>query len=84
VLLFIQVTRREGNQLEEVKLDGIDMRREKSERAKQREQKADRWRLQQVNDGARASHLRSHNIAPVPRVYGSPLLDQVETHRIDS
>jgi len=74
---LVQVMQREGNELEEVKLDGVDGRRQKSERDKLHEQKAETWRMQQVNDGAHASHLRSHNIAPVPRVYGSPLLNQV-------
>jgi len=43
----------------------------KSERAAIHEQSQAAWHAAQLNDGAHASHLRSHNVAPVPRVPAS-------------
>ena len=71
-----------GNALEEVNLDKTDARRRKSEKDKIREQKEETWRLQQLNDGAQASHVRLHNIAPVPRVYGSSVLNQAASQQL--
>jgi len=78
-----QVSRREGSELDEVNLDRVDTaRRSKSAGEKLREQRDEIWRLQQANDGARASHLRSHNIAPVPRIYGSSALNRADSQEL--
>ena len=37
------------------------------------------WRLQQLNEGVQAAHLRSHNVAPVPRIQDSSL----SVHQVD-
>jgi len=77
------VSSREEMELDEVKLDRVDTaQRMKSDRDMLRERTDEAWRLQQANDGARASHLRSHNIAPIPRVYVSAALDRGEVQEL--
>ena len=82
-----KVSWRDRTEMAEVDLDGMYVRKlktdkpkvnEQKDKAKINEQKEEEWRLQQVNDGVRASHVRSHNVAPVPRVYGSSLLDHID------
>ena len=53
----------------------------KSDREILQRQSAEAWRLQQANDGVQASHLRSHNIAPLPRVYGRSRLKHVDSEK---
>jgi len=70
---------KEDNELREVDIGGRDAQPPTSYRDKTREQRDEVWRSQQLNDGVRASHLRSHNVAPVPRAYGNSLLENVAT-----
>ena len=73
---------KEDNELGEVDIGGLNVQPQKSQhRDKTNEQRDDVWRSQQLNDGVRASHLRSHNVAPVPRVHGSSVLDNVDTQK---
>lgn len=46
------------------------------------EQREEVWQSQQLHVGAKASHLRSHNVAPVPRMYGSSLDDQANSQQL--
>ena len=64
---------------------GESVDRLKSDREILQRQSAEAWRLQQANDGVQASHQRSHNIAPLPRVYGRSRLKHVDSEKqVDS
>ena len=52
-----------------------EKKKKKMESAIQHERVQAVWHAQQLHDGAHASHLRSHNVAPVPRIPGSSVLD---------
>ena len=77
----LHTSRKDDNELAEVDIGGLNAQPTKSHRDKTREQRDEVWQSQQRNDGVRASHLRSHNVAPVPRAYGNSLLENVETPR---
>jgi len=72
------------NQMQEQRDKMYELGYGKSHRDKTQEQRDDAWHLQQLNDGVQASHLRSHNIAPVPRVYASSLVNHVDASKQSS
>jgi len=90
-------TKQRDSELEEVNIGGLGIQSQKSERDKERgqrdkereqkdkerDQRDEVWRLQQLNDGARASHVRSHNIAPVPRVPGNSLPETIDSQKLN-
>jgi len=57
------------------------VKEQKSEKDVEHREREETWHAQQLHDGAHASHLRSHNVAPVPRVYGSSALDHTDTQK---
>jgi len=73
---------REDRELREVELEGLRAPPKKPVRVEKDDERAEAWRLQQLHDGVQASHVRSHNIAPVPRVYVSSPVNQVDRQKL--